>query len=290
MKNCKSILFLCAILINLQLRSAEAPPLPPKNTMQPAATYLGTLPLELKDEIVQYALYQGEVLNIPAFAKKIIAFGHLISSEKLLKIFNALPTHAAALYLAQELTDLPTTQNKIIQDWLANVNQQLHNNDALLVAETAGNVEKIKRLLQDKNINLNVKRNLTGKTVLVYALDSGHNQIVLQLLQAGANPNIPDQYDETVLMKAARANDVEVVTMLLAAGANPHLKDKYDRTALAIATLSGNFDIVTLLLKAGADPFLKNRFGESPYDLARKTNKKEIVKLFDQWSAEHKAK
>ncbi len=290
MKKCITTLLSLALLPGIPVQSAEAPlqPLQPKT--ESYATYLGVLPHELQDEIVHYLLYPGEVLNILVLAKKIIALGHLLSAEKLLKILNALPTNAAALYLAQELKDFPGIQNKMIQDWLANAQAILRYNQALQDAVMRGNTELIKQLLQDKNIDLNGRSTDGGQTALLYAYNYGQLHLIPMLLNAGANPNMPDTYGETVLMKAARENHAEVVTMLLAAGANPHLKDKYDRTALAIATLSRNSDICALLLKAGADPFLKNKFGESPYDLARKTNKKEIVKLFDQWAAEQKAK
>jgi ankyrin len=85
----------------------------------------------------------------------------------------------------------------------------------------------------------------------------------LQLLAAGANPNIASKAGETPLHWAVINSDAKLVRALLEAGANPNVSTQSKKavgrgagkaTPLHFAASRANIEIVDRLLEAGADP------------------------------------
>jgi ankyrin repeat protein len=98
----------------------------------------------------------------------------------------------------------------------------------------------------------------SGRTALMDALHKRASiQVVRQLLNRGANPNIQDNEGRTALMEAARFS-VEAVRELLNKDADPNIESKDGFTALMWAVLyakmHGERDIVKELLARGANP------------------------------------
>jgi hypothetical protein len=131
----------------------------------------------------------------------------------------------------------------------------------LLGASHAGDEAKIKAALAE-GFKVNTKDDL-GRTLLMFAAESGCAGIVKILLGSGAKLDIRDHlhlYDSggrTALHRAAAKNHVEVIKALLAAGANVDLTDKSKITPLAAAFENAETDDVTtaeILLEAGANP------------------------------------
>lgn len=110
-----------------------------------------------------------------------------------------------------------------------------------------------------------------------------HRKMVELFLEAGANPNLPNNVGaETPLMMASSVNCTEVMEALIKAGANPNLPDHKGETSLHVASQHGFEDGTKLLLDAGADPNLTNNLGQSSLFLAVKNGRSEVVKdLFD---------
>ncbi len=71
-------------------------------------------------------------------------------------------------------------------------------------------------------------------------------------LNAGANPDFQDAFNETPLLVSAGLNDIEAVKVLLDAGANPH--GTQNTSPLMRASLRGHIKIVRLFLALGVDP------------------------------------
>ncbi len=89
--------------------------------------------------------------------------------------------------------------------------------------------------------------------------------IVRLLLQAGADPNAPDDNGLTPLHWGSENSNPMVVTHLLDAGADLNARDNEGYTALHwAAAQSGNGRVVKALLDRGADPFAESNDGRTP--------------------------
>ena len=109
----------------------------------------------------------------------------------------------------------------------------------------------ITQLLIDAGANINAK-NIS--TALFLALQYRNIDSINLLLQNGADPNIPCEYNETPLQYALRFLQVNLVKTLLRNGADPNLSLGSAPTPLCIAMKNNNIDNIELLLQNGADP------------------------------------
>lgn len=112
-------------------------------------------------------------------------------------------------------------------------------------------------------LNLDIYCNNNMETALHAAIKAGHSEIVAQLLQAGANPNLPikipdstdnDGHNLTVLTIACTNRDIKIADLLLKHGAIDN-----DCKALKIAAQNGDEVLTAKLLsiKAHLDPEYK---------------------------------
>jgi ankyrin repeat protein len=119
-------------------------------------------------------------------------------------------------------------------------------------------------------------RHPDGSTSLMAASRTGHVDAVRLLLEAGANANVADTYQEqTALMWAAAEGHVDVVKLLLASRADPNRKARVTTieerkhgdhatggfTALMFAARNGHEAAASALVKGGADSKLTNGDG-----------------------------
>ena len=145
-----------------------------------------------------------------------------------------------------------------------------------LIAKAArGDVRKVKALLaQGTDVNA---ADAYGMTLLHWAADKGHKDVVELLLAHGANVNAKElEHGISSLQYAAMNGHVGVMEVLLGHGADVSAKDNHGTTALEWAAMRGQKDAVNLLLSRGADV---NTPGLSALHTAAGNGHKDVVEL-----------
>jgi ankyrin repeat protein len=89
---------------------------------------------------------------------------------------------------------------------------------------------------------------------LLAAAKNGHEQIIRDLLAAGADSNERDAGGATPLIAASQEGQLRIVCDLLAAGADPNLADDQGATPLHAGCEFGDTAVIEALLGANADP------------------------------------
>lgn len=157
-------------------------------------------------------------------------------------------------------------------------------------------------LLLNPRVNKRLS-DFNGTTPLIYLLDrSGQNsngqyseereaKSLSLLLDAGAEPNQPDDDGWSPLMVAAANGRLQLVKLLVDAGANVNRRAKArstldGMTALMAASHHGHSQVVQYLLEAGAKPDLKSSKGLDAATIAALEGHDTVVTLFKQAGAE----
>ena len=109
------------------------------------------------------------------------------------------------------------------------------------------------------------RKNREGCTALSFAISEGHTEVARDLLDAGANPDVPGGLLKTTsLQDAATYGNAEAVALLLEYGADPDRMDNvWGQSALHQAAKSGHERVVTLLLAADATVDLRCKDGST---------------------------
>ncbi|SPR04237.1 ankyrin repeat domain-containing protein [Orientia tsutsugamushi] len=145
-------------------------------------------------------------------------------------------------------------------------------------AAQQGNLEAVKRLLDEEKISVDCQNN-SGNTPLHLAVRNYHNDVIEVLLAHGANVNLQDRHHNTALHYAIRTRDLTIVTILLNNGANPNIQDNSLNTPLHYAALKCNIDIVKLLLNSGSNPNIQDKWLNTPLHHAAFHCNMDIIKL-----------
>jgi ankyrin repeat protein len=106
------------------------------------------------------------------------------------------------------------------------------------------------------------------------AVTHGDLEGVVELLRAGADPNVRDRRNQTGLMVAAHRGHERIVEALIQAGAALDATAKYGLSAVMLAIVGGHEAIALRLIRAGADLSLHGTgapgfAGKTAVDLAR---------------------
>jgi len=120
----------------------------------------------------------------------------------------------------------------------------------LMDAARAGDAGRVTQLLQVDDVNTDDQ---DGWTALMYAAQLGSNEVVQDLLQAGAKTEARNRKGSTALMLAVEHRKPETVALLLESGADPNVVDKSGYTPLIAAVAREDPEIMRRLIAAGAD-------------------------------------
>ncbi|SPR10066.1 ankyrin repeat domain-containing protein [Orientia tsutsugamushi] len=145
-------------------------------------------------------------------------------------------------------------------------------------AAQQGNLEAVKRLLDEEKISVDCQNN-SGNTPLYLAVRNCHKDVVEVLLAHGANVNLQDRHYNTALHYAIRTRDLTIATLLLNNGANPNIQDNCLNTPLHYAALKCSPDIVKLLLNSGSNPNIQDKWLNTPLHHAAFYCNMDIIKL-----------
>src|SRR5260221_5628734 len=111
-----------------------------------------------------------------------------------------------------------------------------------------------------------------GNSPLTYAASLGSLERMRLLLDAGADPNLANNFDATPLMWCA--GDAAKVRLLLSKGAKADARSKLGRTPLMIAAYNdGAIEAARLLLEKGGDVNARDNGGNSAAERAPFANK-----------------
>lgn len=97
----------------------------------------------------------------------------------------------------------------------------------------------------------------------VLAARFGHKNVVVNLLNGGADIELKDELGNSALMVAAAENKQAILKLLIARGANVNAQSDNGTTALMNASMYGNLEVVNLLLEAEGKVDLKKVDGET---------------------------
>jgi ankyrin repeat protein len=117
-----------------------------------------------------------------------------------------------------------------------------------------GQVARVKELLATDKSLINA-RDKDGSTPLHCAVWKGHEQVVVALLEAGADVNAHNENDHwgtTPLHAAAHANQAAIAQLLIEHGADVNSKDREGRTPMFHTTFHKAKSVAKVLERDGA--------------------------------------
>ncbi|XP_071383289.1 neurogenic locus notch homolog protein 1 [Centroberyx affinis] len=118
-----------------------------------------------------------------------------------------------------------------------------------------------------------------GSVVLIRAVRSGLDRVVLELLRAGVPVNNTDHTGRSALHWACSVNHLSLTRTLIRYGSAVDLQDNKGETALFLSALHGCYDTARLLLINGANLELHDRRGRRPIDVAREGIHHQVLEL-----------
>lgn len=132
----------------------------------------------------------------------------------------------------------------------------------LHVAAIMGNMNTVKELIDRARdqlspeklklfINIKVDRSMGGNNALLYACNSSSSNFILVdylVNEAGADPNIMNDYAVNCLLIATKKSQLNILDLLLKKGVDIGFVDRNGCNALHVASAAGFVDIVEMIL------------------------------------------
>jgi ankyrin repeat protein len=186
--------------------------------------------------------------------------------------------YAEELIYAASSNDLYELAKIILHDNALVVNVQGGYFGTALQAASRNGSREIVMLLLEKGADINLQGGVYG-TALQAASRNGSREIVMLLLERGADINLQGGMYSTALQAASNNENREIVMLLLERGADISLQGGEYGTALQAASRHGSREIVMLLLERGADINLQGGYFGTALQAASRHGSREIVML-----------
>ena len=151
----------------------------------------------------------------------------------------------------------------------------------LLKAIKTGNAELVLDLLE-AGANPNAKAG--GEPYLMCALEYGHMDMVRAMIEKGGQTEIVTKAGN-ILHKAASRGRMDALEAMLNLGVDPNVKDSLRRTPLIISTMNGDFAIVKALLDRGAAVNFQDKYKKTALHYAVLAGHINMVELLLQRGA-----
>ncbi|XP_047443531.1 cyclin-dependent kinase 4 inhibitor C isoform X2 [Mugil cephalus] len=155
--------------------------------------------------------------------------------------------------------------------------------DKLCNASASGNKNEV-LLLLEKGAHVNGFN--TFKRTALQVVKLGDTGVVEALLEAGADPNVPDpSCGLTVTHDAAREGFLETVRTLVEYGADVNLLDNRNNLPLHWAAGGGHLEVVELIIGLTANPRAANSLGRTAAQLAQLSQHERVAEYIGQYLA-----
>lgn len=141
--------------------------------------------------------------------------------------------------------------------------------------------EPMLKLLLQAGADPNLPDSL-GQTAMFEAMEHANPAIISLLLKAGAPIDAQDRDGNTPLHHAAIAGKVLSATRALDFHADPNLPNHAGETPLHVAVLHSQNAVVEKLLQAGADPRIKTNYGATPFRIAEERDNGSLMQLISE--------
>ncbi|KAK9747134.1 Ankyrin repeats (3 copies) [Popillia japonica] len=141
---------------------------------------------------------------------------------------------------------------------------------------------EVRRMIDSKTVDVNIRHQL-GWTPLMVAAVNGHTNLCKILLQAGADPNLTDQFSNA----SRTASDMGLHSLEVLMMRDEEFSSQLNNratflgfTALHYAVLTDNLDVVKVLLEAGANPLVENDSGHKAIQYAKEGELKLVLQEY----------
>jgi hypothetical protein len=146
----------------------------------------------------------------------------------------------------------------------------------LMIAAWEGNLAMLE-LFHGRGADVN-RVNRAGEQALQLAALRGHLQVVVWLLERGAQVDRPGKH-WSALHYAVFGGHAEIARLLLARGARADARTPNDSTALMLAAREGHPGLAQMLVEAGADTRAANDWGDTALGYAMRYGHTRIAKM-----------
>ena len=144
--------------------------------------------------------------------------------------------------------------------------RNLNGDNVISMSMRAGDVDTLQTVLQNRDVDLSVKLERFGNSLLHKAVLFAENEhlscLMISVLLANGHPvDVTNSEDKTALYYAAVLSKTSIVVLLLNSGANPNHRDAFGNSPLHFAYGPAS---MRALLERGVDPNVQNNDGYTP--------------------------